>query len=51
MQYYENGESYYELLLENGILLEDELEKCFDNSYYLKNIDGIYERLEKIMAI
>ncbi|MCL1925303.1 MAG: adenylosuccinate lyase [Defluviitaleaceae bacterium] len=47
MRAYENGESYYVLLLENKILPEVELKKCFDNDYYLKNIDELFERMAR----
>ena len=42
---YESGTSYLEILIENKVLPKEELLKCFDNSYYFKNIDKIYERL------
>ncbi len=41
--------SFQQILLKNDDLLkimdEDEIKRCFDIHYYLKNIDGIYQRL------
>lgn len=43
---YDEKKSYLEILIENKVLPKEELEQCFYNSYYLRNIDEIYKRLD-----
>jgi adenylosuccinate lyase len=53
MKAWESGEDFKELLLKDkGVLKylsKQKIEECFDYQYYLRNVDRIFERLEKAM--
>lgn len=53
MKAWESGEDFKKLLLKDKGVLKylnaKQIEECFDYSYYLRNVDRIFERLEKAM--